>query len=330
MRWEEIAGHSGVVSMLRTMLRSGQVPHAVLFAGPSGLGKMLTARVFAAGLLCTGGQGEKPCGGCAACRQITQGTHPDLLELASDGASLKIDQIRALQHEAALAPYHGFRRVVILEESERLTTQAANSLLKVLEEPPTETVFILTASSPHILLSTVVSRCRVLSFRPLTPKVLTEFLAAKGWGASEATVAARLSGGRVGKALALLAPEGLALRDRAATIVAALTAGGPEIAWEAPAALDKLEAKDLAECLSHISLILRDLFVLLSGQEELLLNPDLSDRLRPMTAEWDEERLCRAIAAVAETQRALGTNANTRLACEAMFIKLLEAAKEGY
>ena len=330
MRWEEIAGHSGVVSMLRTMLGSGQVPHALLFAGPSGLGKMLTARVFAAGLLCTGGQADKPCGGCEACRKIAQGTHPDLIELTSDGASLKIDQIRALQHEAALAPYYGERRVIILEEAERLTTQAANSLLKVLEEPPTETVFILTASSPHALLPTVVSRCRVLSFRPLAPELLTEFLGAKGWEKSEAMVSARLSGGRVGKALKLLEPDGLALRDRAVTITAALTSGGPEMAWETSAALDKLEEKDLADCLSYISLVLRDLLVMLSGQEQLLLNHDLSDRLRIMTAGWDEDRLCRAIASVVETQRALNTNANTRLACESMFIKLLEAAKEGH
>lgn len=330
MSWEEIAGHSGVVSMLRTMLRSGQVPHALLFAGPAGLGKMLTARVFAAGLLCTDTQADKPCGSCEACRQIAQGAHPDLIELTSDGASLKIDQIRALQHEAALAPYHGMRRVIILEEAERLTTQAANSLLKVLEEPPTETIFILTASSHHALLSTVVSRCRVLPFRSIAPDLLVSFLTAKGWGEEQASVAARLSGGRVGKALMLMAPDGLALRDRGLEITNALTTGGPEVAWETSAALDKLEEKDLADCLSYISLILRDLLVILSGQEQLLLNKDLVARLRMVAANWDEGRLCQAIAAVSETQQALTTNANTRLTCEAMFIKLLRAAKEGH
>lgn len=326
-RWEDIAGHSEAVIMLRNMLARGRMPHALLFAGPSGVGKALTARVLAAALLCRGA--DKPCGACESCRLIDQGGHPDLVVLTGDGTTLKIDQIRALQHEAALAPYFGAGRVLILDEAERLTTQAANSLLKILEEPPTGTVFILTAASAHALLPTIVSRCRVFSFRPLAPDVLTHLLIGRGAPADRAAVAARLSGGRVGEALALLDEGGLILRDRAADLAAALPAGGADLVWTEGAALDKLEKAELTAFLRHLTQVLRDLLVMVSGREELILNQDIAARLRAMAACWDEARLTLALGTVRDAVRTLETNANTRLTCEAMLIRLLDAAREG-
>lgn len=173
MNWENIAGHDAVVTMLKNMLETGKVPHALLFSGPAGIGKMPAARVFAAGLLCSGPAAGKPCGECSDCAQAARQSHPDLVVLAGDGGSIKIEQIRALQHEAAFAPYNGRRRVFIVEDAGRLTAQAANSLLKILEEPAPGTVFVLTATSGHALLPTIVSRCRVLSFRPLDEATLT-------------------------------------------------------------------------------------------------------------------------------------------------------------
>ncbi|MDT8903680.1 DNA polymerase III subunit delta' [Anaeroselena agilis] len=326
-RWEDIAGHDKVTAMLCNMLASGRMPHALLFEGPAGIGKLLAARTLAAAILC-GGR-DKPCGECPSCRLVGQGTHPDLVELAADGASLKIDQIRALQHEAALAPYFGSGRVFLVEEAERLTVQAANSLLKILEEPPAGSVFILTASSRHAMLPTVVSRCRVFPFRPLAPEALARLLAARGADGARAAMAARLSGGRVGEALALLAEGGLALRDAALTVVAALPAGGASLVWAQGAALDKLAAPELAAFLRHLRQVLRDLLVVVSGREELALNSDVAGELRRAAAAWDARRLDEALRVVRDAGRALEGNANTRLTLEAMLIHLLEAAREG-
>ncbi len=315
--------------MLRNMLAAGRVPHALLFAGPPGIGKMLMARTLAAALLCGGGRDE-PCGGCQSCRLIAQGAHPDLVELASDGTSLKIDQIRALQHEAALAPYYGNGRVFLVEEAERLTAQAANSLLKILEEPPEGTTFVLAAASQHALLPTIVSRCRVFTFRPLAPDVLARLLEAKNVPGSAAAVAARVAGGRVGEALALLAEGGLARRDEALALVKALLPdGGASLVWTQGAALDKLEPTELAAFFRHLTQVLRDLLVIVSGREELALNRDVLAELRGAAAIWDAVRLDEALQAVRGAERALGGNANTRLTCEAMLIYLLDAAREG-
>jgi DNA polymerase-3 subunit delta' len=327
-RWEVIAGHDGQVAMLRTMLTAGRVPHALLFTGPAGIGKMLAARALAAALLCGGGRDEA-CGACQPCRLAEQGAHPDLIVLTADGASLKIDQIRALQHEAALAPYYGVARVFIVEDADRLTTQAANSLLKILEEPPAGTVFILTAVSQYALLPTIVSRCRVFAFRPLAPDVLANLLKGRGATAAAAEVAARLSGGRVAEALALLAEGGLARRDEAVALVAALPKGGAALVWTQGTALDKLEAAELAAFLRHLSQVLRDLLVIVSGREELVLNRDMAATLRGLAAAWDAPRLDEALRAVREAVRAMEGNANTRLTCEAMLIHLLDAAREG-
>lgn len=326
-RWEDIAGHGEVIKMLRNMLAAGRVPHALLFAGPAGLGKSLTARVLAAGLLCGGA--DKPCGACPSCRQAAQGTHPDLVVLAGDGTSLKIDQIRALQHEAALAPYHGAGRVFVLEDAERLTAQAANSLLKILEEPPAGTVFVLTAASAYALLPTIVSRCRVFAFRPLSPAELTRLLTARGESPDRAAMAARLAGGRVGEAQALLAEGGLALRDRAAELASELPAGGAALVWTTGTALDKLSTAEMAQFLRHLTQVLRDMLVITSGRPELVLNQDIASRLRDMAAAWTEAGLTAALQAVRDAGRALETNANTRLTCEAMLIRLLEATREG-
>ncbi len=326
--WKDIAGHEGVTAMLRNMLSSGRMPHALLFVGPAGIGKMLAARTLAAAILCGGGRDEA-CGECQSCRLLAQGSHPDLVELAADGSSLKIDQIRALQHEAALAPYYGSDRVFLIEEAERLTVQAANSLLKILEEPPEGSVFILTAASQHALLPTVVSRCRVFAFRPLAPEILARLLADRGADGARAAMAARLAGGRVGEALALLAEGGLALRDAALALAAGLPTGGAALVWTQGTALDKLAAPELAAFLRHLSQVLRDLLVIVSGREELVFNRDVVGELRLMAAGWDARRLDEALGAVRDAGRAIEGNANTRLTLEAMLIHLLEAAREG-
>lgn len=327
-RWEEIAGHGDNIAMLKNMLAQGRVPHALLFAGPAGVGKMLTARVLAAGLLCATAA-DRPCGQCPSCRQAAQGRHPDLVTVAADGASLKIDQIRALQQEAALAPYYGGARVFLIEEAERLTAEAANSLLKILEEPPAGTVFVLTAASPHALLPTIVSRCRLLNFAPLATDTLSRLLVARGAAEGPARVAARLSGGRVGEALTLLEPDGLALRDKAVAAVAALAGGDAVFAAGEAAALDKLPPAELTAFLRHLAQVLRDLLVIKSGQPSLVFNQDITDNLQALAAGWREAGLDRALTAVKEAGRAMEGNANSRLTSEAMLIQLMDAAKEG-
>jgi DNA polymerase III subunit delta' len=312
--WDDIIGHKDTIVMLRTMLAAKRTPHALLFTGPQGVGKMKVTQAVAAELL-----------------QAPLAKSPDYMLIAPEGTNIKIDQIRALQHQALLPPYGGRRRVCILEEAERMTEQAANSLLKLLEEPPAYMVFILVASTAAPLLPTIVSRCRVIRFQSLPHDLLAQALVARGFGVADADLAARLSGGRLGRALSLLVPDGLALRDRALALVEDLPGAAMGAVWAAAGELEKLEDSSAAEWRRLLMYLVRDLLVsrVSSGQHRLLFNCDQQERLLAMALIWDERRLQAALTAIQGAERALAANANRRLTYEALLIQLRDLARGG-
>lgn len=328
MFWDEIVGHDDNLKMLQTMLHAGRLPHALLFAGPDGIGKMMVAKATAAALLCHGSPDTDPCGQCLSCRQVSRLASPNVTVVAPEGNSIKIEQIRALQHEAALVS-SGWR-ICVIEQAERMTTQAANSLLKLLEEPPPQLIFILLASSPHLMLGTIISRCLLIRFLPLPHAILAKALIARGCATGPANVAARLSGGRMGAALELCQPEGLELRNQALMIFAKLPEGDLSLAWETSAALDKADNKHVQDLLSYFTILIRDTTLLASGQaQEMLFNADCLQQLLMAAAEWQPDQLFQAMAKIRAAGLALKGNANTRLTLEALIIELMDLVKEG-
>lgn len=205
MAWSNIIGHDTVKRLWQAHVAAGQLANAYLLIGPEGIGKRRLGLELAKTLNCTG-QEPRPCDACPTCLQIAKQAHPDLHVLVPSGASeqIKIDTIRQLLGRVALRPFSARMQVVLLDGAERLTEEAANSLLKVLEEPPAQTRFVLLSAHVAHCLPTIVSRCQLLRCHPLSCEQIIEMLlAAKASHRTAAEAIARLCGGSASHALAL-------------------------------------------------------------------------------------------------------------------------------
>jgi DNA polymerase-3 subunit delta' len=212
-----VPGQADAVDFLE---RAAEQPHhAYLFAGPEGSGKQLAARAFAAALLCPNGG----CGVCRDCRLALDDRHPNLLILEPEGRDIRVGDgpdddgtARWLVSRAYLTPPEPGRKVLRLDQADRTTEEAADVLLKALEEPPMDTVFLLSSARPDEVPETIRSRCQTVTFRPLAESFIVDTLVGEGTDEGRARVSARLTGGNLGRARRIAAdPEGLRFRDSA-------------------------------------------------------------------------------------------------------------------
>lgn len=164
-KFEDVAGQEHIITTLRHAVTENKIAHAYLFCGPRGTGKTTIAKLLAKAINCTGE--PKPCDECENCQEITQGTHPDVIEI--DAASNNgVDEVRSLIEKVKYAPTKGKYKVYIIDEVHMMSTGAFNALLKTLEEPPAHVVFILATTEPHKILPTIISRCQRFDFTKLS------------------------------------------------------------------------------------------------------------------------------------------------------------------
>ena len=204
MSFSDIIGQKDVVKILKEELAVERINHAYLFIGKEGIGKKTLALQFARALLCNNKKNDS-CDKCSSCRRIDHGNHPDLklIEAAEDTKYLKIDQIREMQKEIAYKPYESEYKIYIIDGAERMTPQAANSLLKTLEEPPAYAVIILLAEEISKLLPTVISRCQNLRLSNISREKLRNYLLNEGIEEDKIELLTGLARGSIGRALNL-------------------------------------------------------------------------------------------------------------------------------
>lgn len=196
--WSSIIGQKDAVEQIMGSLRSGEGSHAWLFVGPRGVGKWTTAKVMASALNCE----DQGCGLCLSCNKVSREIHPDVLLIEPEGNFIVLEQVRQIQQATSLKNFEGKTKVVIVDEVNRFTQEAANSLLKTLEEPPSDTVFILITSNLEAVLPTIISRCRQIQFKSIPSQEMVSFLIDRyNLSYDQAVLSTKLSGGILGTAI---------------------------------------------------------------------------------------------------------------------------------
>lgn len=266
MKFEGFYGNERIKEYLSNAVARGEISHAFMFSGPEGIGKTTVAELFARAIVCQS-DGEKPCGVCPACVKSLKNSHPDILHIRRSGASIKVNEIRALKQDAHLRPNDGARKVYLIHEADSMTQEAQDALLKILEEPPAFTVFLLLCYNEKNMLETVRSRCVRLTLSPLDSAEMTELLKAKFplLKPEEISELVRLSRGIAGRAL--ISHEDGPAEESAIRIISAAAEGDELSIAESMIAIEKSKREELAEIIDCAVAHLRDALVIPRGGE---------------------------------------------------------------
>ena len=174
MTFEHLRGNDSLKQALRHALE-GRFPQSILLTGPAGIGKLTTARILTAALLCQS-TGSKPCGTCTACRKVDGNLHSDVTVIDAGDAEIKVDTARSIRAACAVLPGDGDRRVFLIRHAQTMNASAQNALLKLLEEPPSYAFFILMTENAGAILPTILSRCTRFSLAPLEQAEVVQLL----------------------------------------------------------------------------------------------------------------------------------------------------------
>ena len=327
--WQTI-GHERVVSKLTNHILSGQLRHSYLFSGPPSIGKNTLANDFAKAICCIDNLGD-PCGLCRPCKLISASKHPDVVEISPRVSGkaivqkkLSVDEIRNTIYRFTLNPVELNRRIAIINNFETAGRMASDALLKTLEEPPGDSIFIISTNQESSVADTILSRCVVFNLSP-TPFPVVEQALIKVWGATEqeAHFLARVSGGRIGWAIKLLT-DNKALERRSQKLVEMFELLSFSRVRRF-AYVDDLR-KDRQQAVTTLALwegLWRDVMITsvdTNGTE--ISNIDYKTEIHEVASQIDITNIVKTLSAIHKTQRALHKNANARLALEVLMLQI--------
>jgi DNA polymerase-3 subunit delta' len=324
--FDEVLGNSRVKNILRLALQRGRVPNSLLFCGPEGVGKRTLALVLAKAINCQRRQ-DDPCDECATCRAISAGRFPDVQVIKPDGQVIKVEYVREMRQLAYLRPMVGKKRVFIITEAEKLTDESANTLLKILEEPPFFSQFILITPNPHLILPTIKSRCQILQFGPVGKEEIVKALLEKGRVEDQARIISLYVRGNFGEALELDWDEIQGRRQEVWSYFLSFLTNEQSSSFlrSYGFAPRKIIRDDLEMTLEIMASFCRDLILIKEkGDLALLLNPDYENKIRAVEKQWSREQCWQCLQRIDAATFGLSRNLNLSLIVSSFYTLLGE------
>ena len=342
MRLGAVRGHAAIRRLLARAVVRDRLPPSLVLSGPDGVGKRQVAVGLAELLNCevlpeAGDAAGAPesCGTCRTCKRIARGVHADVIVVApGDSGTIKVESVRGVVEQAAFRPFEGRRRVVIVDDADRLVTEAQNALLKTLEEPPPASVFLLVTHRPHLLLPTVRSRCPEIRFGSLArDEVVDVLVGERGVAPAAAQAAAAAADGSVARAIETGSDEYLQARQSAAAALRALAAAPPAkrrletgkdlMGGRRPRSSAASEREALTRRLRALGTLFRDLQVVSArGDRARLANADLADEIEALSRSYDADRAGRGFEQVDRAVSALMRNASPRVVVDWLTLQI--------
>jgi DNA polymerase-3 subunit delta' len=338
--FDELTGNARVKAVLKRMLVTDRLPGAMLFTGEEGVGKKLFALEVARALNCRTPKDHEACGVCSSCvrirklnyptrddadewTQIIWTDHPDVGLVVAPKRVLRVEQMRQIEKEANFRPFEGKARVFLIDEADKLNDASANALLKVLEEPPRTSHLLLITARPAMLLPTILSRCQMIRFSPLTPAEIESHLVKTDIDVKTARLRARAAGGSMGRALAgdlvTFTSQRKAMLKVLSTLV--LSSDRAQLLRSAEQ-LNEAQYKDeFEERLDVLETLIRDAWMLSLGVDtSRIVNEDLSAELKEIAQKLDPSRAGDWILQIEDLREQLIVNVNRKVTTDSLFL----------
>ena len=328
MHWNSIVGHDRPKQLLQRAIAHHGLGHAYLFFGEDSIGKYLTARTFTQCIQCQTRNHTDPCQQCEGCRAVESNTHPDVQEINADGSQIKIDQIRAIQELLIYRPLMGNRKVILMDQADRMNLLAANAFLKTLEEPPNQSLIILISSRPDRLPGTILSRCQPVRFNPPQQEDIIRWaLDNRKLPQPEAELIAALSMGKVGVVMTADLDELKTQRNKALDIVSIDALQDLQQLF-LNAKTFATDAQQWTIIITWVQAWIRDLLITRHSLNlKLLINLDRKTELAHQSRQFSVQSLLRAATLLNAFEAAMHRNLNRTLALETILLELRSGLK---
>lgn len=328
MNLNEITGQKEIIKRLKKLILDDKVGHAYIFTGAKGIGKRTIAGAFSHMLLCDMPDEHGPCNKCTPCRLWIEGSNPDFFKIEARGDNILIDEVRSMQNEIIVKPLYSRRKVVLIADAEKMTVQAQNCLLKVLEEPPLYAVIILTSSNYEALLGTIRSRVTRFTLSRYTKDEMKEIIISNiisntKHENSHIQFILNYSDGIPGVALSLVSStDFIKMRDQAIEVAHKLNNMKDIEVLDIYGFFDE-NRDDIGIILDIITTFYRDLVVIKTGgTENMLINSDKKNKIVSEARNYSIERLINNIEIVEAARTSIKQNVNYQLNIENMILRL--------